>query len=65
MNLCIASMGMRSPKLAPKPRSLALESRIEGKKIKFRKPVVVNVIGYPVSVVPLPALFIAADKPFD
>ncbi len=50
------------PKLAPKPRSLALENRIEGKKIKFRKPVVVNVIGYPVSVVPLPALFIAADK---
>ena len=50
------------PKLAPKPRNLALESRIEGKKIKFRKPVVVNAIGYPVSVVPLPALFIAADK---
>ncbi len=50
------------PKLAPKPRSLALENRIEGKKIKFRKPIVVNVIGYPVSVVPLPALFIAADK---
>lgn len=50
------------PKLQPKPRSLALESRIEGKKIKFRKPVVMNVIGYPVSVVPLPALFIAADK---
>lgn len=50
------------PKAEVKPRSLALESRIEGKKIKFRKPVVVNVIGYPVSVVPLPALFIAADK---
>ncbi len=50
------------PRLSPKPRNLALESRIEGKKIKFRKPVVVNAIGYPVSVVPLPALFIAADK---
>ena len=50
------------PKAEPKPRSLALESRIEGKKIKFRKPIVVNAIGYPVSVVPLPALFIAADK---
>ncbi len=50
------------PKLAPKPRNLALESRIEGKKIKFRKPVVVNAIGYPVSVVPLPAMFVSADK---
>lgn len=50
------------PRAEVKPRSLALENRIEGKKIKFRKPVVVNVIGYPVSVVPLPALFIAADK---
>ena len=50
------------PRAEVKPRSLALESRIEGKKIKFRKPIVVNVIGYPVSVVPLPALFIAADK---
>ncbi len=50
------------PKLAPRPRNLALESRIEGKKIKFRKPVVVNAIGYPVSVVPLPAMFVSADK---
>lgn len=50
------------PKLDPKPRSLALENRIEGKKIRFRKPVVVNVIGYPVSVVPLPAMFVSADK---
>lgn len=50
------------PKLKPKPRNLALESRIEGKKIKFRKPVVINAIGYPVSVVPLPAMFISADK---
>lgn len=50
------------PRLVPKPRNLALESRIEGKKIKFRKPVVVNAIGYPVSVVPLPAMFVSADK---
>lgn len=50
------------PMFEPKPRSLALESRIEGKKIKFRKPIVVNVAGYPVSVVPLPAQFMEADK---
>lgn len=45
-----------------KPRSLALESRIEDKKINFRKPVMVNIAGYPVSVVPLPALFMESDK---
>ena len=45
-----------------KPRSLALESRIEDKKISFRKPVMVNIAGYPVSVVPLPALFMESDK---
>lgn len=50
------------PKLPAKPRSLALEHRIKGKTIKFRKPIVVNIAGYPVSVVPLPALFMEADK---
>lgn len=50
-------------KKAPvKPRSLALESRIAEKKIKFRKPIAVNLAGYPVSVVPLPALFMESDK---
>ncbi len=50
------------PKAPVKPRSLALESRIAEKKINFRKPVLVNVAGYPVSVVPLPALFMESDK---
>ncbi len=50
------------PKCAVKPRSLALEHRINGKTMKFRKPVVVNVAGYPISVLPLPALFMEAEK---
>ncbi len=45
-----------------KPRSLALESRINERKIRFRKPIAVNLAGYPVSVVPLPALFMESDK---
>ncbi|MDD6011912.1 MAG: serine hydrolase [Oscillospiraceae bacterium] len=48
--------------LKPKPRSLALESRIDGKKMKMRKPVILNVAGFPNSVIPLPALFMSADK---
>ena len=49
-------------KVAPKPRSLALEAKLEGKLMKFRKPIAVNIAGYPVSVVPLPAQFMEADK---
>ncbi|MBR3948573.1 MAG: serine hydrolase [Clostridia bacterium] len=49
-------------KLPKKPRSLALESRIDGKLMKLSKPIIVNIAGYPVSVVPLTALFMESDK---
>ncbi len=48
-------------RLPEKSRS-ALEQRLEGKKMKLSKPIVVNVAGYPTSVVPLPALFMESDK---
>lgn len=49
-------------KLPKKPRSSVLENRIEGKTMKLSKPIVVNIAGYPVSVVPLTALFMESDK---
>lgn len=49
-------------KLPKKPRSSVLESRIEGKTMKLSKPIMVNIAGYPVSVVPLTALFMESDK---
>lgn len=48
-------------KLPKKPRSF-LEKSIDGKMINFNKPILVNLAGYPVSVVPLPAMFMESDK---
>ncbi len=51
----------RYEKLPQKPRSF-LEKSISGKKIRFSKPIIINLVGYPVSVVPLPAMFMESDK---
>ncbi|MCQ2462443.1 MAG: beta-lactamase family protein [Clostridia bacterium] len=43
------------------PRS-TLETQIDGKRIKLSKPVILNVAGFPVSMVTLPAVFMEKDK---
>ncbi len=48
--------------LPKKPRSSVLEARIDGKLMKLNKPIIMNIAGYPVSVVPLTALFMESDK---
>ena len=48
-------------KLPENPRS-PLEKEIENKTIKFNKPVLVNAVGFPVSVLPLAAVFMEAEK---
>ncbi len=50
------------PKPEVKPRSYDFEKKIECKRISLAKPVIVNVIGYPVSSVTLPALYMEKDK---
>ena len=49
-------------KLPKSPRSLVLEKRIDGRTMKLSKPIIVNLAGYPVSIVPLTALFMESDK---
>lgn len=49
------------PILPKKPRS-ALERRLIGKTMHFRRPALVNIAGYPISVVPFPALVVEGDK---
>ena len=49
------------PRLPGKPRSF-LEKKLVNKTIKFNKPVVLNVAGYPVSMLPLTAVFMEKDK---
>ena len=48
-------------KLPARPRT-AMEKRLIGKKIVFNKPILLNVIGYPVSVAPLTLTFMGKDK---
>lgn len=48
-------------KLPARPRAAA-EQKLIGKKIVFNKPFVLNMIGMPVSVVPLPTTFMGKDK---
>ncbi len=48
-------------KLPARPRA-AMERRLLGKKITFNKPLLLNVIGYPVSVAPLTLTFMGKDK---
>ncbi len=46
---------------AKKPRS-TLEKEINNKTLKFQKPMFVNLIGYPVSVLPMPVIFFCTEK---
>ena len=48
-------------KLPARPRT-AMEKRLIGKRIVFNKPILLNVIGYPVSVAPLTLTFMGKDK---
>ena len=48
-------------KLPALPRSRT-EARLEGKKIVFNKPLLINAIGFPVSALPLTATFMSSDK---
>ena len=48
-------------KLPILPRS-ATEKKIDGKKIVFNKPLLINMIGFPSSVLTLPATFMGKDK---
>ena len=48
-------------KLPARPRT-TMEKRLIGKKIVFNKPILLNVIGYPVSVAPLTLTFMGKDK---
>ena len=48
-------------RLPAKSRS-AIEDFLDGKKIWLMKPIMINIAGYPTSVVPLPALFMESDK---
>lgn len=48
-------------KLPVKERSY-LEKKLKDKTIKLSKPLILNAIGFPVSVVPLPAVFMEKDK---
>lgn len=48
-------------KLPAKPRSF-VEKQLIGKTIKFNKTVLLNTIGFPVSTIPLPAVFMEKDK---
>ncbi len=48
-------------KLRVTPRSF-LENKIEGRKITFSKQVLHNVLGYPTSIIPLPAVYMEKDK---
>ncbi len=43
-------------------RRSPLEAKIEGKKIKVRKKILLNLIGFPVSVMPLAVTYMAIDK---
>lgn len=49
------------PNLAEKPHS-KLERELEGKTIRFRKLKLVNLIGFPVSVLPLSVVYMSANK---
>ncbi|MBQ5968744.1 MAG: serine hydrolase [Clostridia bacterium] len=48
-------------KLPAMPRSKT-EARLEGKKIVFNKPLLINAIGFPVSALPMTATFMSRDK---
>ena len=48
-------------KLPARPRT-AMEKRLVGKKITFNKPLLLNLIGFPVSVAPLTMTFMGKDK---
>lgn len=48
-------------KLPKKPRSF-LEKKLEGKTIKLLKTVILNVVGFPVSMLPLTAVYMESDK---
>lgn len=48
-------------KLPARPHSFT-EKMIENKTIKFTKPVVLNTVGFPVSVLPLATVFMSSDK---
>ena len=49
------------PKLEAKPRSY-MEKWLADRKIKFIKPPILDLAGYPVSILPLPASFMEKDK---
>jgi len=49
------------PELLAAPRS-ALEKTIAGKTITVSKPVLVNKVGFPVSMLPMPILFMSVDR---
>lgn len=48
-------------KLPAKPHSF-LEKKLVNKTLKFAKPILLNMIGFPVSVLTLPAIFMESDK---
>jgi len=47
--------------LPEKPRSV-VAARLEGKKIKFRRKVLLNIAGFPMSVLPLAATYMTRDR---
>ncbi|MGN0469061.1 MAG: serine hydrolase domain-containing protein [Acutalibacteraceae bacterium] len=49
------------PALPARPRSFT-EKRLSCKTIRFNKPLLLNAVGYPVSVLPLTAVFMERDK---
>ena len=48
-------------KLPAKPRS-PLEDKLRGKRIVFNKPLLLNVVGFPVSVLPMTSTFMGKNK---
>lgn len=50
------------PELAQSPRSLETEKRLEGRIIKMNKPPILDEVGFPLSIMPLPVFYMSADK---